>query len=86
MATLTHSYHHQAYPLKLVIAKKTDSIIESLLPRRCMVVSASLFFAGLAIPILMAVGVLPVNLLLGLLGLGLAATGGTLALILCGEI
>lgn len=85
MATLTHTYH-QPYPLRLAVAKKVDSILEALLPRRCMVVSFSLFSAGLAVPILMAVGVLPVNLLLGLLGLGLAATGGTLTMILCGEI
>ena len=85
MATLTHTYH-QPYPLRLAVAKKVDLILEALLPRRCMVVSTSLFLAGLGIPLLMAIGFLPVNLLLGLIGFGLTAIGGVLILILCGEL
>lgn len=85
MATLTHTYH-QPYPLRLAITKKADQVIEALLPRRCMVVSASLFLAGLGIPLLMVIGFLPVNLLLGLIGFGVTATGGVLILTLCGEI
>ena len=85
MATYTHSYR-QPYPLRLTIAKKTDSIIEALQPRRCMLVSASLLIAGLSAPILMAAGLLPINLMIGLLALGLTATGGVLSLTLSGEI
>jgi hypothetical protein len=85
MATLTQTYR-QPYPLRLTIAKKVDSIIEALLPRRCMVASAILFLIGIGIPFLMVIGLLPANLLLGLLGFALTATGGVLALTLCGEI
>lgn len=85
MATLTHTYH-QPYPLRLAVAKKVDLIIEALLPRRCMVVSASLLLVGCGIPFLMMIGFLPVNLLLGLIGFGMTATGGVLILTLCGEI
>lgn len=85
MATLTHTYH-PPYPLRLVIAKKVDQAIDVLLPRRCMVVSTGLFLAGLGIPILMLIGFLPVSLLLGLLGFGMTAAGGVLALTFCGEI
>jgi hypothetical protein len=55
-------------------------------PRRCMVVSVSLIFLGIGVPALMALGLIPVNFLLCFLGFGLAATGGVLALIFCGEI
>ena len=46
MATLTQTYR-QPYPLRLTVAKKVDSIIEALLPRRCMVASAILFLIGI---------------------------------------
>ena len=85
MATLTQTYR-QPYPLRLTVAKKVDSIIEALLPRRCMVASAILFLIGIGIPFLMVIGLLPTNLLLGLLGFALTANGGMLALTLCGEI
>ena len=51
-----------------------------------MVVSVGLILSGLGVPFLMAVGLLPITLLLGLIGLGLTATGGLMALIFCGEI
>ena len=72
--------------LILTPVKKTDASIGASLPRRCMVISVSLIIVGLAIPVLMAAGVLPANLLFCLIGLGLAATGGVLSLTLCGEI
>ena len=56
------------------------------MPRRCMVVSVGLIFAGMSIPMLMLVLALPLSLLLGFLGFALAATGGVLSLIFCGEI
>ena len=85
MATLTYTYH-RPYPLRLMIAKKVDQTIDALLPRPCMVVSVGLFLAGLGIPLLMVLGFLPVNLLLGLIGFAATASGGVLALTLCGEI
>jgi hypothetical protein len=66
--------------------KKRDEVIERLMPRRCMVVSVGLIFAGMIIPMLMLVQVLPLSLLLGFLGFALFGTGGVLALIYCGEI
>jgi hypothetical protein len=66
--------------------KKRDEVIERLMPRRCMVVSVGLIFAGMSIPLLMLVQVLPLSLLLGFLGFALFGTGGVLALIYCGEI
>jgi hypothetical protein len=66
--------------------KKRDEVIERLMPRRCMVVSVGLIFAGMSIPMLMLVQVLPLSLLLGFLGFALFGTGGVLALIYCGEI
>jgi len=85
MATLTQTYH-QPHALRLTLAKKLDETIERLMPRRCMVLSAGLLLAGLGLPLLMCLGLLPVNLLFGLLGFALTATGGVLALTLCGEI
>lgn len=55
-------------------------------PRRCMVVSVSMILLGLGVPLLMALGLIPVSFPLCFLGFGLAATGGVLALIFCGEI
>lgn len=85
MSTLTHPQHHP-HALRLIHVKKMDETLEALLPRRCMVVSISLLLAGLGVPLLMAIGVLTVNFMLGLLGLILATAGSILALTLCGEI
>lgn len=85
MATLAYTYH-PPHTLRLTIARKVDQTIEALLPRRCMLVSGGLFLVGVGIPFLMAIGLLPVNFLLGLIGFAATATGGVLALTLCGEI
>jgi hypothetical protein len=66
--------------------KKRDDFIEKIIPRRCMVVSVGLIFAGMSIPLLMEVGLLQVSFLLGFVGFALVATGGILALIYYGEI
>jgi hypothetical protein len=84
MATLTHAYRHSYTHSALNI--KRDEFIEKLIPRRCMVLSTGLIFAGMSIPMLMAVKILPVSLLFGFAGFALVVTGGVLALILCGEI
>jgi hypothetical protein len=60
--------------------------LEELLPRSCMVVSAGLMLAGLSLPTLMAVQLLPLNLLLCCAGFALVATGGILVLIMDGEL
>jgi hypothetical protein len=51
-----------------------------------MVVSAGLILAGLSLPTLMAVQLLPLNLLLCFAGFALVASGGILALIMDGEL
>ena len=84
MATLTQTY--RPHLLRLTIGKKFDQALEKLIPRRCMVISVGVFLTGVSLPLLMLIGMLPVNLLLGFLGLALTATGGVLALTLCGEI
>lgn len=85
MATLDRTYH-PSYSLRVAVTKKVDAIIEALLPRRCVVVSASLLLVGFGIPFLMMIGLLSANLLFGLAGFILASTGGVLALTLCGEL
>ncbi len=72
--------------LRIASNHKIDEFIENQILRRCMVVSASLMLAGLGVPLLMAIGVLPANFLLGLLGLTLVTAGSILALKRCGEI
>lgn len=80
----------QPYPLKrtvqVTVISQPARVIKHHGPRRCMVVSVGLIFCGLGIPLLMAIGLLPVTLLLGLLGLVVTAAGGLMALIFCGEI
>jgi hypothetical protein len=51
-----------------------------------MVVSVGLILAGLNIPLLMAVQLLPISLVLGFVGFVLVAIGGVTALIFCGEL
>jgi hypothetical protein len=84
MATRTHTYRSK--PLRVIWIKKRDEFIERITPRPCMVVSVGLILAGISIPGMMAAGILPVSLLLGFVGFILAATGGVLALVFCGEI
>jgi hypothetical protein len=79
----------QPYPLTLThvtVVKQRSVVIRKHGPRRCMVVSVGLILSGVGVPFLMAIGLLPITLLLGLVGLGLTATGGLMALIFCGEI
>ena len=85
MTALTKNYY-PLYHLRLAITKKADSVIEALIPRRCMVVSVSLLMAGLSIPLLMYLGLLPLTWVFSLLGWGLTVLGGILSLTLYGEI
>jgi hypothetical protein len=84
MATLTHSY--KPHTLRFAIVQKRDDLIEKMMPRRCMVVSVGMIFAGLGIPALMVFKLLPISLVLAFVGLALAAVGGVLALVFCGEL
>jgi len=84
MATLTQVY--KADPAIFKIAKKFNKICIEFLPRRCMLVSTGLILAGLGIPLLMAMELLPITLVLAFIGLALTATGGTLAFIYYGEL
>ena len=86
MATLVHTYQPRA--TRITIAHKLERGIEKRLPhpRPCMVRSVSLILVGLSIPILMAVGLLPLSLTLFFVAFVLAAVGSVSALILCGEI
>jgi len=84
MASLTHSFKPKlAY---IIFVKKRDDFIEKHMPRNCMVVSTALILVGLGIPLLMAVQLLPITWLLAFVGFAIAATGGVMALIFCGEI
>jgi O-antigen/teichoic acid export membrane protein len=84
MATLTQIYKPRL--VRIVVTNKLDDLIHILKPRRCMLVSVALILAGLCIPLLMALELLPVTLLLGFIALALIATGSLLVLLYCGEI
>jgi hypothetical protein len=84
MSTLSQNYP-TVFPRR-AFYNKGDELIEKLMPRRCMVFSVGLIFGAMSIPFLMLVQVLPLSLLLGFLGFVLAAAGGVLTLIYCGEI
>jgi hypothetical protein len=84
MATLTHAYKPNL--ARMAFVKKRDEVIESLVPRPCMVVSVGLILAGLGIPFLMLLQLLPVTFLLCFSGFTLTMAGSALTLSLCGEI
>jgi len=84
MATLTQTYRPNLK--RMAFIKKRDEIIERLIPRRCMVVSTGLILAGLSIPVLMMLQLLPSTLLIGLAGFLLAVMGTFLLLFFCGEV
>jgi hypothetical protein len=84
MAVRALSHHH--ITVHQAVEQKSAELVTGNKPRRCMVVSTGLLLAGLGIPLLMAVGVLPISLLLGLIGFILAGAGGVSLLIFCGEI
>ena len=84
MAMLTQVY--RINPARIAFIQKRDDFIEKLIPRPCMVVLVGLILAGLSIPLLMAVQLLPISLVLGFVGFALVAIGGVMALIFCGEL
>jgi hypothetical protein len=84
MAALTQTYT----PVLTHIAflEKRDKFIEKLIPRRCMVVSVGLILAGMSIPMLMVVQLIPINFILGFAGFALVEAGSVMALFFYGEI
>ena len=85
MTTLTKTY--KPYPMNIArTIKIRDRFINAHLPRRCMLVSTGLILAGLSLPVLMVLDLLPVTFSLGFVGLVLVASGSVMALTFCGEI
>jgi hypothetical protein len=84
MATLTQIYKPRL--ARIVVTNKLDDLINILKPRRCMLVSVVLILAGLCIPFLMALELLPVTLFIGFIALALIVTGSSLVLLNCGEL
>jgi hypothetical protein len=84
MALLTHSLNLRR--VRIIYIKSRNEWIGKLIPRRCMVAPTVSILSGLSIPVLMMLSFLPVTTPLILVSLTLVATGGIIALILCGEI
>ena len=78
MATLTQIYKPRL--VRVVLTNKLDDLIIFLMPRRCMLASATIMLAGLCIPILMTLGILAVKLLFIFISLALLAIGSLLLL------
>ena len=83
MATYVHPYPTGLD--RLVVARQHVSLLDRLIPRRCMVVSRGLILAGLSIPFLILFGALPSLFILYLAGFIIAAAGSTLAFFFCGD-
>jgi hypothetical protein len=77
---------HNVIMVHQAVEQKSARLVTGHKPRRCMLVSSGLLVAGLSIPLFMAVGVLPISLLLGFVGFILTGAGGLMLLIFCGEI
>jgi hypothetical protein len=84
MATLTRV--RRANGRRIVVVERRRRTIMKWMPRRCMLISIGLILAGLAVPLLMAIHLLPITLLLGFVTLVLLGTGGILSVIRCGDI
>jgi O-antigen/teichoic acid export membrane protein len=84
MATFTQTYISR--PVFIVFVRRGDKWVKKHVPRHCMLFPAGLILAGLSIPALMVFGLLPATMLLGFVGLALAATGGLLSIVRCGEM
>jgi hypothetical protein len=56
------------------------------MPRRCMMLSGGALFLGLSTFVLMLIGALPLNFLVGFLGFAAVVTGAVMLMVFCGEI
>jgi hypothetical protein len=84
MAALTHI--NKSKLARTTIANKRNKFVVKFHPRRVTLASLGLICAGLSIPMLMLLQLLPTSLFLGLVGFLLVLMGGISALIHCGEI
>ncbi len=71
---------------RIALRKKRDNFLENLAPRFCMVISAGMILAGLGIPALIMIQILPASLLLCFASLTLAAFGGIMWLTFYGDL
>jgi cytochrome c biogenesis protein CcdA len=71
---------------RIALRKKRDNFLENLAPRFCMVISTGIILAGLGIPALILIQILPASLLLCIAGLTLVAFGGTMWLTFYGDL
>jgi hypothetical protein len=84
MAVLTQKSNVRLTHYNVAVKESAGRVARSG-PRPCMVVSVGLILAGLSIPFLMLLGLLPLSFVLAFLGFALTAAGGIMALIFCGE-
>ena len=84
MVTVTRNYRPK--PLRIAFIRKRDALIERMTPRRSTVISTAIILAGITIPALMALKLVPVTLFLGFVSLMLIAVGSVLALVRSGDI
>lgn len=84
MAKLSKSLKPELIPI--ILHRKINEMMANNLPRRCILISMSLCLAGICIPFLMTLHLLPVTLLINFVGYMLALFGGVMLLILYGDI
>jgi len=84
MALMTHPLRLKRVYITFTLRR--NKWIAKHIPRRCMLVSVGLILAGLSIPALLILNFFPITQLLSIVSFALAATGGIMTLILCGEI
>lgn len=84
MVTLAHASVPKS--AHITFMKKREIFLENLSTRFCMVISSAMVLAGLGIPALILIQLLPASLLLCCAGFILVALGGIMWLIFYGDI
>lgn len=84
--TLTYKNRWMYSSFVLETVNRFERLIKRIAPRPCMITSTGLSLIGWSIPLLMLLEWIPSTLVLGLIGLVLAATGSVLLIIYLGEI
>jgi len=84
--TLTYKNRRMYNSFVLETVNRFERLIKRITPRRCMINSIGLSLIGWSIPLLMLLEWIPSTLVLGLIGLALAATGSVSLIIYLGEI
>jgi hypothetical protein len=72
--------------VRITFMKKRDDLRETLTPRFCMIIPTGMILAGLGIPALILIQLLPASLLLCGAGFALVAFGGIMWLIFYGDL